>query len=151
MVGCREQAHKNEPGRDDDHDPCHRHNPATSHNPVNASCCSRVETEFDHVAGHDAHTPTASPVPIEAKFSHLAAPETVADGIRTPMRTLKMDCPTEAEMIRKKLDGMAAVKGLEFNLVQRVLTVVHTPDTLEPILEAIRSLGFKPELPDANG
>jgi hypothetical protein len=63
------------------------------------------------------------------------------------MRIPQMDCPTEAEMIRKKLSGMTPVRGLEFNPVQRALTVVHTPGTLEPILEAIRLLGFKPELP----
>ena len=46
---------------------------------------------------------------------------------------------------------MAAVKSLEFNLMQRVLTVVHEPDALESVLEAIRSLGFSPELPDNSG
>lgn len=67
------------------------------------------------------------------------------------MRIMQMDCPTEEAMIRKKLDGMAGVKGLEFNLMQRVLTVVHAPDALEPIMDAVRSLGFQPELPDASG
>lgn len=151
MAGCCEQAHKTKLERDDDRDPNHRRDPVTPHDPANAACCSRVETELDHAAVHDAHNPTASPAPVEAKPSHLAAPETVTGGVRTSMRILQMDCPTEAEMIRKKLGGMTAVKSLEFNLVQRVLTVVHTPDTLEPILDAIRSLGFKPELPDSSG
>ena len=67
------------------------------------------------------------------------------------MRIMQMDCPTEEALIRKKLDSMAAVKSMEFNLMQRVLTVVHAQNTLEPILEAVRSLGFQPELPDASG
>lgn len=74
----------------------------------------------------------------------LAAPETITDCIRTLMRIMQMDCPTKAEMICKKPRRMMAVKSPEFNLVQRALTVVHAPGALKPILEAIRSLGFKP-------
>ena len=64
---------------------------------------------------------------------------------------MQMDCPTEEALIRKKLGEMAAVRSLEFNLMQRVLTVVHTPQSLEPILAALRSLGFEPELADGSG
>jgi len=81
----------------------------------------------------------------------LAAPEVVTDGIRTAIRIMQMDCPTEEAMIRKKLGGMRSVKSMEFNLMQRVLTVVHAPNALEPVLEAVSSLGFQPEVPDASG
>jgi len=64
---------------------------------------------------------------------------------------MQMDCPTEEALIRKKLNGMTAVRSMEFNLMQRVLTIVHAPNALEPILEAVRALGFQPELPDAGG
>ena len=64
---------------------------------------------------------------------------------------MQMDCPTEEALIRKKLGEMAAVRSLEFNLMQRVLTVVHTPQSLEPILAALRALGFEPELADGSG
>jgi Cd2+/Zn2+-exporting ATPase len=84
-------------------------------------------------------------------FGSLAASEVVADGVRTPIRIMQMDCPTEEALIRKKLAGMPSVKSLEFNLMQRVLTVVHAPNALEPVLEAVRSLGFQPEVPDASG
>nr|WP_245213962.1 heavy metal translocating P-type ATPase [Rhodoferax sp. AJA081-3] len=60
-----------------------------------------------------------------------------------------MDCPTEEGLLRKKLGGMAGVAGLEFNLMQRVLTVRHAPLALEPILAAVRSLGFTPEVTSA--
>jgi Cd2+/Zn2+-exporting ATPase len=86
-----------------------------------------------------------------ARPADLAAPEVAADGIRTPLRILQMDCPVEETMIRNKLAGMPSVKSLDFNLMQRILTVVHTPDGLDPILEALRSLGFQPEVPDAAG
>jgi len=48
--------------------------------------------------------------------------------------------------LRKKLGAVDGVTGLEFNLMQRVLTVTHAPQTLEPILAAVRSLGFTPEV-----
>ena len=46
---------------------------------------------------------------------------------------------------------MAAVHALEFNLMQRVLTVAHAPGALDAVLAAGRSLGFESELPDAAG
>ena len=59
---------------------------------------------------------------------------------------MQMDCPTEEALLRKKLGGMAGVAGMEFNLMQRVLTVTHEPAAIEPILQAVRSLGFTPEV-----
>ncbi|MDR5751340.1 MULTISPECIES: heavy metal translocating P-type ATPase [unclassified Caballeronia] len=38
---------------------------------------------------------------------------------------------------------------MEFNLMQRVLTVVHEPEALTSVLEGLRSLGFTPELAGA--
>ncbi|MBP6483662.1 MAG: hypothetical protein KA254_03475, partial [Rhodoferax sp.] len=69
--------------------------------------------------------------------------------VQTPIRILQMDCPTEEALLRNKLGGMAGVAGMEFNLIQRVLTVTHDPAALDPILRAIRSLGFAPELATA--
>nr|WP_230976179.1 heavy metal translocating P-type ATPase [Pseudothauera nasutitermitis] len=56
-----------------------------------------------------------------------------------------MDCPTEEALLRKKLGGMPGVRGLEFDLMGRVLTVDHRPERLDAVLDAIRSLGFNPE------
>lgn len=82
-------------------------------------------------------------------FAPLPLAGTTPEGVKTSIRIMQMDCPTEEALIRNKLGGMAAVVGMEFNLMQRVLTVVHRPDARDQILEAIRSLGFIPELPDA--
>nr|WP_295769102.1 heavy metal translocating P-type ATPase [Rhodoferax sp.] len=76
----------------------------------------------------------------------IAKPLAVGDGTHTPIRILQMDCPTEEALLRKKLGSMDGVTGMEFNLMQRVLTVAHAPTAIEPILEAIRSLGFTPEV-----
>lgn len=62
------------------------------------------------------------------------------------MRILQMDCPTEEALIRKKLDGMAGVQGVDFNLMQRVLTVHHAPGRLPSVIQALRSIGFEPEI-----
>jgi Zn2+/Cd2+-exporting ATPase len=74
--------------------------------------------------------------------------QTMVDGtlVRTPMRIPQMDCPTEEAVIRKKLEAMPAVIGMQFNLMQRVLTVVHRPDDLQSILDALSALGLTPEL-----
>jgi len=78
----------------------------------------------------------------------LASPTVVGDDVRTPIRILQMDCPTEEALIRKKLGGMTSVRSMEFNLMQRVLTVVHAPSALAQVLDAIRALGFTPEIPE---
>jgi Cd2+/Zn2+-exporting ATPase len=93
----------------------------------------------------DACCGSASPKP-DAGALPLAPSSGTANGTQTAIRILQMDCPTEEGLLRKKLGGMAGVTGLEFNLMQRVLTVTHTLQTLEPILAAVRSLGFTPEV-----
>lgn len=82
---------------------------------------------------------------------HLTGSVRENDQLRTSMRILQMCCPVEEQLIRKKLESRSDVTRLDFNLVQRVLTVVHAPEALEEILAAIRSLGFTPELADARG
>ena len=73
----------------------------------------------------------------------------IGDNVRTSIRIMQMDCPTEEALIRKKLGRMPYVRSLDFNLMQRVLTVVHTPDALGSILASLRSLDFDPQLADA--
>ncbi len=70
--------------------------------------------------------------------------------VQTPIRIMQMDCPTEEALLRTKLGGMAAVTDMEFNLMQRVLTVTHAPQATESILDAVRSLGFTPEVVDGD-
>ncbi|APW43186.1 cadmium-translocating P-type ATPase [Rhodoferax saidenbachensis] len=95
-----------------------------------------------HAHGGDACCGTSEAPPM----APLAPPAAKADGVQTPIRILQMDCPTEEALLRKKLGGMAGVTGLEFNLMQRVLTVTHAPQAIEPILAAVRTLGFTPEI-----
>ena len=88
-----------------------------------------------------SHTSSATLTPV-------AASQTLANGdlVQTPIRILQMDCPTEEALLQKKLGSLAGVSHLDFNLMQRVLTVTHTPTAIAPILDAVRSLGFTPEV-----
>ncbi|WP_236901225.1 heavy metal translocating P-type ATPase [Cupriavidus necator] len=73
------------------------------------------------------------------------APVEVPAGASTvAWRIDAMDCPTEETLIRNKLGGMAGIAALEFNLIQRVLTVHHTLASTEPVARAIESLGMRP-------
>ncbi|MEP3389446.1 MAG: cation transporter, partial [Reichenbachiella sp.] len=38
----------------------------------------------------------------------------------------KMDCPSEEQMIRMKLDGFPSIKQLNFDIANRKLIVFHT-------------------------
>lgn len=65
-------------------------------------------------------------------------------------RIQQMDCPTEEALIRNKLSKLPGILQLDFNLVQRVLTV-HAPDIDPAGIEAnLRELGFVPEKIEAS-
>ena len=68
------------------------------------------------------------------------------DKVHTTIRILQMDCPTEEAMIRGLFKDNPAVIELNFNLIQRILTVTHRPEALESILNGIQGLGFTPEI-----
>ncbi|MFM0069592.1 heavy metal translocating P-type ATPase [Paraburkholderia sediminicola] len=128
-AGAREGAHEH--GESCSHgDAANDHGHAHAHSHGEAACCGT------------AHT-AAAPV-------KLPQSEAVGSDLRTAIRIMQMDCPTEEALIRKKFSRMPSVRSMDFNLMQRVLTVVHAPDALETILAAIRSLDFTPELADAN-
>ncbi|HBP31965.1 MAG TPA: heavy metal translocating P-type ATPase [Advenella kashmirensis] len=59
-----------------------------------------------------------------------------------------MDCPTEERLLRKALEKKPGVTGLRFNLMSRVLSVTHDPAILDEVMQAIRKIGFTPELHD---
>lgn len=102
----------------------------------------------DHDHGPEACCSTSAINMVSQHPPVQANNETVGSGVQTPIRIMQMDCPTEEALLRKKLGGMAAVTGMEFNLMQRVLTVTHTSQATESILDAVRSLGFTPEIVD---
>ncbi|WP_395503391.1 heavy metal translocating P-type ATPase [Ectopseudomonas mendocina] len=91
--------------------------------------------EYDH-AGHD-HDPV-----------HQPSADELAGGRNTRIRIEQMDCPTEERLIRDALGRLPGVTGLQFNLLQRVLTVSHDEGALAQVVPAIQALGFTPQVED---
>jgi Cd2+/Zn2+-exporting ATPase len=58
-------------------------------------------------------------------------------------RIENMDCPTEEALIRKKLASVSGIELLDFNLMQRMLTVGHNLNSLDAIESALGSIGMQ--------
>ena len=121
-----QHVHDHDHGPDHDHDHDHDHSHAA---PATKDGCCGSDSSKPPVSAFQPSTPGSG----------------LGEGAQTAIRILQMDCPTEEGLLRKKLGCMASVTGMEFNLMQRVLTVSHAPEAIEPILDAVRSLGFTPE------
>ncbi|MBB5142177.1 heavy metal translocating P-type ATPase [Desulfovibrio intestinalis] len=52
----------------------------------------------------------------------------------------------EEALIRKKLGGVPGITNLDFNLMQRVLTVDHELPSTEPIIAALKAIDMTPEV-----
>jgi Cd2+/Zn2+-exporting ATPase len=134
-AGCGGHGHAHDTkGHDHDHghSHSHSHDHNHSHNHAASDCC-----------GHDHGTPAyAAAADAAADASTLSAGP---GQLLARLRIGQMDCPTEETLIRKKLDGLDGVHALDFNLMQRVLTVVHAEGALDRIVAAIKSLDMVPE------
>ena len=84
----------------------------------------------------------ASSVPA-APLSGTETSINTGEGATTRYRIENMDCPTEEALIRNKLKNFPGVTGLEFNLLQRTLTISHTLPSLEQVEEALKSIGME--------
>ena len=71
------------------------------------------------------------------------------DASRVRYRIDKMDCPTEERLIRNRLEAMAGVVRLDFNLMARELTVHHRLDDPQAITAALNQLDMAPSLLEA--
>src|SRR5450830_1556430 len=58
----------------------------------------------------------------------------------------KMDCPTEEKLIRERLSNMDGIDAMQFNLIQRELTVQHRLPTVEPIVATLSALDMLPRI-----
>ena len=132
-AGCGGHGHAHDTkghGHDHDHnhDHGHDHNHDHSHDHAASACCGHDHGTPAYAAAADASALSAGPGQLLAR-----------------LRIGQMDCPTEETLIRKKLDGLDGVHALDFNLMQRVLTVVHAEGALDRIVAAIKSLDMVPE------
>ena len=94
-----------------------------------------------HAHGHDgccAHEHAAAE-PVDAAALARASATTAV------YRIINMDCPMEEALIRRRLGSVEGITGLEFNLMQRVLTVHHDLASTKSIEEALTSIDMIPE------
>ncbi len=97
--------------------------------------------KHDHGGHGDACCSSKAAAPALVKLS-----ESPTIGARlSSFRIEAMDCPTEQTLIQNKLSKLTGVQQLEFNLINRVLGVTHDLPGIEPIVEAIKSLGMQAE------
>lgn len=65
---------------------------------------------------------------------------------RVRYRIENMDCPTEERLIRNKLEAMPGIVRLDFNLLERELTIHHHLDDPQPVVNALCKLDMAPRL-----
>jgi Co/Zn/Cd efflux system component len=68
--------------------------------------------------------------------------------VRSIYNISKMDCPSEENMIRLKLDGLSIIKKLDFDIENRRLTIYHTEPNTE-ILNRLEDLNLGASLSDS--
>lgn len=64
----------------------------------------------------------------------------------TNIKIQQMCCPSEERVIRAKLEDMKGIYELNFRLLDKTLTVTHSAEVLDFILQRIRAVGYEPEL-----
>jgi Cd2+/Zn2+-exporting ATPase len=55
----------------------------------------------------------------------------------------ELDCPSEEKLIRKQLQAMPEISGIDFNFMAQEVTITHTFDDHQPLLKAIQSIGMQ--------
>ncbi|MFD2247844.1 cation transporter [Pontibacter ruber] len=64
---------------------------------------------------------------------------------KSTFRITQMDCPSEEQMIRLRLEGAASIQHLDFDIPNRQLTVYHTGE-VAPIADSIDTLNLNSTL-----
>jgi Cd2+/Zn2+-exporting ATPase len=108
-----------------------------------------MANRHEHQHAHDhGHTHEADACCAGAACASVALPfraETAPLGSRSVRYAIdKMDCPTEERLIRNKLERLPGITRLDFNLVQRELTVHHTLAGEAAIVAALEALDMAP-------
>ena len=106
------------------------------------------------VPGHQHHNHSrecccpASTVADSVETTSLPLPE---GANRVRYRIVNMDCPTEEQLIRNKLEPMTGIIRLDFNLLERELTVYHKLKDPQLIASALTKLDMAPSLLEGGG
>ena len=90
----------------------------------------------DHAHDHGAAVPTADNI----------KPDGLKNAEEAVFFIQKMDCPTEEKLIRERLSNMDGIAAMQFNLIQRELTVQHRLPSVEPIVTTLAALDMLPKV-----
>ena len=130
--GCgHEHSHIHAHGHGSDDDPLSE--PVHAHGPDGD--CGHEHHAHGSCCGHEHAAPQ------EVDFATLGE----SSETRAIYRIMNMDCPMEEALIRKKLATVPGIEGLEFNLMQRILTVRHGLPSTEPIEAALKAIDMTPD------
>lgn len=91
----------------------------------------------DHDHNHDNDKQAANHANAQPQVVNTGAAQAV-------LLIQKMDCPTEEKLIRDRFNKMAGIVGMEFNLMQRELTVHHNLPSVAEIVTALKKLDLDP-------
>ena len=122
--------HHQPPADGDGHDHQHDHDHGY-HQHAHADACCAAGSEAGQGQSPAKHNP----------------PPEGASQVR--YRIDQMDCPTEETLIRNRLEPMPGIARLDFNLLDRELTVYHRLDDTQPIAAALQALNMAPSLLEA--
>jgi Zn2+/Cd2+-exporting ATPase len=106
-----------------------------------SNCCQHDhhDHEHGHKHGHEhAHHDHASH---DATLNNK--PADLADAAEAVFLIQKMDCPTEEKLIRERLGKMTGIAAMQFNLIQRELTVQHRLASVGPIVDSLNALDMQ--------
>jgi Zn2+/Cd2+-exporting ATPase len=103
-----------------------------------AACCTHAHVE---VTGKAA--PSSVTRPDDKLLRSTAAGDT-----QSVFFVEEMDCAAEIALIENKLSALPAVSDMNFDIMQRRVTVSHIPGQQETIMQAIRSLGMSATIID---
>lgn len=100
------------------------------------------EHNHEHTHGHEhAHEHDHAESSVDN-----TKPAGLADAEEAVFFIQKMDCPTEEKLIRERLANMDGIAAMQFNLIQRELTVQHRLPSVEPIIKTLTALDMLPKV-----
>ena len=121
-----EHSHKHEQKHEHKHKHKHSNDHAHEHKHVH-------EHKHGHACSHD-HGQDA--------VSNTVKAVVPTDAKRLRLHIADMDCPTEEALIRRTMTGMPNVLGLDFDLLNRILTVHHYQQDPAEIHTKLKALGM---------
>lgn len=115
-----------------------------------AQCCGQHASPPSHAGhghAHHHHGRQYTPAPAHghrhARSRKPAKTAAIAGTERLTLNIVNMDCPTEEALIRQCLTPLPGVMALDFDLLNRVLTVHHTLRDTSGVLAKLAGIGMQ--------